>query len=485
MQKLNELFSSRFGLIATTLGMAIGAGNIWRFPRIAGQYGGSFLIPWLIFLFLWSIPLLIVEYSVGMKTRQGVLGAFKEALGKRYTWMGWFVAFCTTAIMFYYSVVSGWALKYFILAVTNGLEGLEHAAFWKSYTTGQGEPVFYHLLSLVIAASLIYLGVVKGIERFSKIIIPTLYGLLILSVYFALNLSGSELGLNYFLTIDASRLTDYKIWLDGLSQSAWSTGAGWGLILTYSIYARNKNRITSNVFITGFGNNLASVLAGLVIIPTIFALTPTSADALKTLGSGSQGLTFIAIPQLFKQISAGGVFSIIFFLALFFAALSSLISMLELSSRVLIDFGLPRKKATIYIALASAVIGVPSALSISFFDNQDWVWGLGLMISGAFFTFMVLKIGINTFVNEWLQPQKYTTFVTASFKVLFYIVIPLEFIAMLGWWLYQSATSFSKNTWDIFDPFSLGTTFFQWCIVILLGVILNSRFNAWLEKNKQ
>ena len=225
-----ESFSSRFGLIAATLGMAIGAGNIWRFPRLAGQYGGSFIIPWLIFLFLWSIPLLMVEFSVGMKTRKGVLGSFKEAMGEKYTWMGWFVAVCTSAIMFYYSVVSGWALKYFILAISSELTTLNHEQFWTNYTASNSGPLFFHFVSLGLAAMLIYLGVVKGIERFSKIIIPSLYILLIISAIKALSLSGSEVGLSYFFSFEWDKLKDYKIWLDGLSQSAWSTGAGWGLI---------------------------------------------------------------------------------------------------------------------------------------------------------------------------------------------------------------------------------------------------------------
>ncbi|NOG45322.1 MAG: sodium-dependent transporter [Calditrichaeota bacterium] len=479
-----ESFSSRFGLIAATLGMAIGAGNIWRFPRLAGQYGGSFIIPWLIFLFLWSIPLLMVEFSVGMKTRKGVLGAFKKAMGEKYTWMGWFVAFCTSAIMFYYSVVSGWALKYFLLAVSSELTTLNHEQFWTSYTTSYNEPVLFHFVSLALAEILIYLGVVKGIERFSKIIIPTLYILLIISAIKAISLSGSDVGLSYLFSFELQKLGDYKIWLDGLSQSAWSTGAGWGLVLTYAVYAKNKARITGNVFITGIGNNFASILAGLVIIPTIFALSPSTDVASSALASGNQGLAFIAIPKLFSQMSAGGIFAIIFFMALFFAALSSLISMLELASRVMMDFGMDRKKAVIVIALITAIVGTPSAISMDFFNNQDWVWGLGLILSGLFFTLLVLKVGVTKFVDEWYQPQKYTTFTHLAFKVLFYVLLPLEFIAMLGWWFYQSVTRLPESSWDIFESFSLGTTLFQWIFILAIGIIFNKKINNWMSKTE-
>lgn len=481
--QIKEVFSSRFGLIAATLGMAIGAGNIWRFPRLAGQYGGSFIIPWVIFLFLWSIPLLMVEFSVGQKTRLGVLGAFKKAMGKKYTWMGWFVAFCTSAIMFYYSVVSGWSLKYFILALSNELTTLNHEQFWATYTSTTYEPLFFHLFSLSIAASFIYLGIVKGIERFSKIIIPALYLLLIISAIKAISLENSQIGLSYFLSFDLTKLSDYKLWLDGLSQSAWSTGAGWGLILTYAVYSRKNEKIVGNVFITGIGNNMASIFAGLAIIPTIFALSESLDAANGALTSGNQGLAFIAIPKLFAQMSAGGIFSIIFFLALFFAALSSLISMLELATRVIMDFGINRKKAILIIALISAIMGIPSAISMGFFDNQDWVWGLGLIVSGLFFTLLVLKVGINTFVRDWLSPIKFKKTTYIIFKVLFYFVLPLEFFAMIGWWLYQSLTWLPESSWNIFERFSIATTFFQWTLVIVIGIILNDRFNKWLEKS--
>ena len=477
-----ESFTSRFGLIAATLGMAIGAGNIWRFPRLAGEYGGTFLIPWIVFLFLWSIPLLLVEYSVGVKTRTGVIGAFTKTMGKNFTWMGWFVAICVSAILFYYSVVVGWTLKYFVLAISNDLTGLSHEEYWTAFTTDSVQPIFYHFAALAIAAGLIYMGIVKGIERFSKVVIPGLYILLIVSAIKAFNLPGAGEGVSYMFSFDLTKLTDYKIWLDGLSQSAWSTGAGWGLLLTYSIYAKNNESTTGNVLITSVGNNIASVLAGLVIIPTIFALSITPEVAKSILASGNQGLAFIAIPKLFAQIAGGGVFAILFFTALFFAALSSLIAMVELSSRVLMDFGLTRKKATLAVTLFAALLGVPSAISIDVFNNQDWVWGLGLMISGLFFNLMVLKIGVTTFVDDWYQPKKYVALTHKVFKFLFYFLLPFEFLAMLSWWLYQSIGWSPDTTWDVFASFSLGTTLMQWTLVILIGLLLNKKLNQWLTR---
>jgi len=478
----NERFSSRFGLVAASIGMAIGAGNIWRFPRLAGQYGGTFLFPWLLFLFLWSIPLLIVEFSIGKKTRRGVVGAFYEALGANYTWMGVFVGFCTTAILFYYSVVTGWSLKYFLLAVSGRMMHVDHAAYWQSYANSVYQPLFFHLLSIGIGGYIIYRGIVGGIERFSKIVVPLLFVLLVVAAVKAVSLEGAETGISYFLSFDVSKLSNYKLWLDALSQSAWSTGAGWGLLLTYAIYARKEEKIVANSVWAGVGNNIASLFAGLAVIPTVFALSVSPQAAHQALDSGNQGLAFIAIPQLFGKMSGGRVFGAVFFLALFFAALSSLISMIELAVRILMDFGLTRKKAVWWIVGLSFALGAPSAISLKIFDNQDWAWGLGLILSGAFFTFALWKIGLRTFIGDWLRPANYPQVYRVLFRVLFYVVIPLEFVLMLGWWLWQSIQWYPETWWNPLETFSLGTAVLQWLIVVLIGVVLAASLNRLLRK---
>jgi NSS family neurotransmitter:Na+ symporter len=483
MMQKHEYFTSRFGLIAAAIGMAIGAGNIWRFPRLAGQYGGSFLIPWIIFLFLWSIPLLIVEFSIGKQAKFGTIGAFCKAVGKKYTWMGWFVGFCTTAILFYYSVVCGWSLKYFILSVSGKLFTIDHQVYWDHYTASIYEPVFYHLVSVFLGAFIIYRGIVSGIEKFSKIIIPALFILLIIAAIKAVSLQGADVGLHYLFNIEPAQLCNYKIWLEALSQSAWSTGAGWGLLLTYAIYAGKDEKIVGNSFLVAIGNNFASIIAALAIIPTVFALSATIESAHQALDSGNQGLAFIAIPQLFSKMEAGIFFSTVFFLALFFAALSSLIAMIELAVRVLIDFRIIRKKAVALISILTALFGAPSAASLNFFNNQDWVWGLGLLLSGFFFTFAVIKIGVEPFIKNWLKPGKGQNIFIYIFKILFYFILPIEFIVMLGWWLIQSLQWYPETWWNPFETFSLGACLLQWTIIIITGLLFNKKFVRLLKIN--
>ncbi|UCF37731.1 MAG: sodium-dependent transporter, partial [Acidobacteriota bacterium] len=180
---MTERFTSRWGLIISVIGIAVGTGNIWRFPRIAAvNGGGSFLIPWVIFLFLWSIPLIIAEFGIGKLTRYGPIGAFAVMLGKRKAWMGGFVAFVATAIMFYYSVVAGWCIRFLYLSLTGQIfEISDHGADWTSFTASGWQPVLFHFVAISLGALIISRGVVGGIERANRILIPSLLVLIVIS----------------------------------------------------------------------------------------------------------------------------------------------------------------------------------------------------------------------------------------------------------------------------------------------------------------
>jgi len=473
--KQAEFFSSRWGLILAALGMAVGTGNIWRFPRIVAQNGGgSFLIPWVIFLFLWSIPLLIIEFTIGRETRYGTVGAFGKFLGKKFTWMGAFVGFCTMAIMFYYSVVMGWCLKYLVAALSGNTGLFESQAFWESFTTSY-QPVGFHMLAMTLGSFVIYKGVVAGIERANKILIPLLFSLLLLAAVRALTLPGAMSGLNYLFEPNLAALLNYRTWLEALSQSAWSTGAGWGLILTYAVYMKKEEGVVLNSFIAGLGNNTASLLAAMVILPTIFAILPYD-EAMRAMASGNTGLTFIWIPKLFEQMPLGSFFMIVFFLALASAALSSLIAMLELATRIFMDAGLERHRAILFVATFGFLFGLPSALSLQFFNNQDWVWGLGLIISGMFFTFAAIKYGVDKMRTTLINVEGNDLAAGRWFNRIVTFLIPLEFVVLIVWWSWQAVTAYDpEGWWNPFRTFSLGTCIFQWLLAIVILVVLNNK----------
>lgn len=487
MQK-KEYFSSRWGIIFAGMGMAVGTGNIWRFPRIVSQQGGgAFIIAWLLFLFIWSIPLLLIEISIGKKTRLGVVGSFGKMMGRNFAWMGTFVAFVTTSIMFYYSVVTGWCLKYFIATSFQSLIKKNSLEFWRAFTSSW-EPVIFHLAAIGIGSFIIYSGVVRGIERANKILIPSLFFLLIIACLRSLTLPSAFQGLNFLFSPNLARLIDYKVWLNALSQSAWSTGAGWGLMLTYAVYSHKKENPILTATTIGFGNNVASLLAAMAVIPTVFSYFSTldfsHQKVLEVMKADNQGLTFIWIPNLFSKIPAGSFFLSLFFLALSFAAFSSLISMIELDTRIIMDAGFSRRKAVFIVGAAGFLLGLPSALSMSFFNNQDWVWGLGLMVSGFFFTIVVLKFGPKNFRQEVITVPGGSIRLGRWFDILPGFLLPLQFLVMLGWWFWQSYSGDPHNWFKVLSPFSIGTVLFQWLLALGLFIIFNKGITRKLLMKK-
>ena len=482
----NEIFTSRWALLVAALGMAVGTGNIWRFPRIvANNGGGAFLIPWLLFLFLWAIPLLMVETAMGRHARRGVVGAFGKLIGPGSAWMGAFVGWCTLAIMFYYSVVAGWCIKYLIAAITGEVVGVEGLAYWNGFQATVWEPVFFHLVAMGLCGYVVYRGVVAGIEKASKVLIPALFLLLAVAAARALTLpaqpgaEGPMAGLTFLFNPDWADLLDYRIWLEALTQSAWSTGAGWGLLLTYAVYSSSKDDIVGSSMTIGLGNNSASLLAALAVIPTVFAVLPLAEAerALTESGPASTGLSFIWVPRLFAEIPGGRFFMILFFLALVVAALSSLIAMIELGVRIFMDAGMSRHRALMFVATGGFVLGIPSAVNLTFFSNQDAVWGIGLMVSGFFFALAVRRFGVARFREELIEPADNDIPVGRWFDFAIKVLIPLEFTVLIVWWLYQAATS-GEAWWDPFGVFTLGTCLFQWGVVLLIFWLANDRIAA-------
>ncbi len=469
---MSQTFSSRWGLILATLGMAVGTGNIWRFPRIvATNGGGSFLIAWLVFLFIWSIPLMIVEFAFGKKGRLGTVRAFRLFAGERAGWMGGWVALCATAIAFYYSVVAGWCLRYFFAALVGELGKADPEAFWQSYA-GSGWSLFTHALALALAGAVVWFGV-RGIERVATVLIPLLVGLVVILAVRAVTLPGAIAGLEFLFQPDWSALGDVNIWLQALTQNAWDTGAGWGLILTYAIYMRAREDVPLNAFLIGFGNNAMSLLAGIMVLCTVFALNPGAKDEI--VGAGNEGLTFIWMPQLFAQMPAGGLFMAVFFLALSFAALTSLIAMIELITRVCIDAGFTRRKALVMVCFGTLWFGAPSALSLDFLHNQDWVWGVGLMVSGFFFAMAARKFGVERLRSEVVNGEGCDLRIGRWWNFVIAVVVPVEAVLLLVWWLWEAKGWDAERWLDPFGIATVGTVLVQF-FVALVGLILLDRW---------
>ncbi len=304
-------------------------------PKMEGRKGaGAFLIAWVFFLFLWSVPLIIAEYAMGRNGRKGIIGSFADLIGEKKGWMGGFIGFVATAIMFYYSVVAGWCLYYLFESITGSLPTTfeQSMTVWNGFQ-GSNWPVFTHFITMLFGGLIVIKGI-QSIEKVNKVIIPALLMVLLVSLVKSLTLEGSFEGVRYLFTPDWQGLKNPNLWLEALTQNAWDTGAAWGLILTYATYMRKKDDITITAFQTGIGNNVVSLVAAVIIFSTVFgSLGSTMSNSevlgvMKSSGPASTGLTFIWMPQLFASMGGGGIFSILFFLGLTFAAFSSLISMI-------------------------------------------------------------------------------------------------------------------------------------------------------------
>jgi neurotransmitter:Na+ symporter, NSS family len=469
VENRSVVFSSRWGMLLAMAGMAVGTGNIWRFPRIAASNGGgTFLVTWVVFLLLWSVPLLILEFGMGKGTRSGPIGAFARTLGPKFGWMGAWVAWTATAIMFYYSVVMGWTLRFLWASIQGDVPSTPPAGFWEGFA-GTPEALITHAISMAMAVFVVSKGV-KGIETASRVLIPALILLVVTLALRALTLPGASVGLSFLFTPDWSALRSYEIWLQGLTQNAWDTGAGWGLVLCYAIYMRSREDTALNAFVIGFGNNSMSLLAGIMVLCTVFSVMPDAADQI--VGAGNEGLTFIWVPQLFGTLPFGRFFLSIFFLALVFAAWTSLIAMIELASRILMDLGLERKASIAVVGTGGLLMGVPSALSMSVFGNQDFVWGVGLMLSGFFFAFAVLRYGVSKWRADFINTGNSDIYIGAWWDWAMRLVV-VQAVVLLFWWLWQVRGDGLAANLTPFATYNVGTVLIQWAIVLTVFILLN------------
>ncbi len=480
------VFSSRTAMMLAMLGMAVGTGNIWRFPRIAASNGGgSFLVAWVVFLLLWSVPLILVEFAAGKASRSGPIGAFAKLAGGGNSWMGAWVAFVSTAIMFYYSVVMGWTLRYLFGAVTGTVptatcEGAVAGCvgpqqFWDGFI-GSPWPIATHAIAIALAV-IVVLGGVQGIERAARFLIPSLLLLVLALTVRAVTLPGASAGLAFLFTPNWSDLARADIWLEALTQNAWDTGAGWGLITAYAVYMSKREDVTLNAFMLGFGNNAVSLLAGIMVLCTVFAILPNAATQI--VGADNEGLTFIWVPQLFGRMPGGSVFMILFFLALVFAAWSSLIAMIEMASRVLTDAGIARRKAVLVVGALGFGLGLPSAIWIEVFRNQDWVWGVGLMMSGLFFAIMVMRHGVDRFRTTLVNSEGSDLVIGRWWNVVIRLVA-VQAVVITIWWLWQAVDLDNLGaTFTLISEFNVGTVLIQWVIALAAFIGLN----RWLAAN--
>ncbi|VDO76351.1 unnamed protein product [Schistosoma margrebowiei] len=398
-----SMFQSAIGGIISCIGGAVGTGNIWRFPRILATNstsGGAltFYIIWIIILFFWSIPILIVEYSLGRFTRNSVPLAFCKFFGQKFFWLGgWLVTviFFLSSLLLTDKIFMHQSLLYIFI---------QHS-YW---------PVLTQFLAVALSG-ICLAGGVKWIEKANIILVPLLLFIIVFMFGWAITRQYAEIGITFLFTPSWSTFTYPNLWIAAAGQNAFDTSSGMGIMTTYSTFMSRDSRIVAYSFLIPIINNLVSLYASITIFSTVFSTiiqtSPTVTRSaivklIKTSGPGSTGLTFTWIPVLFSKFGLfGRILCALFFLCLVCAGISSLLSITQIGVLAMKELNVPHRLAVAIALIASALIGIPSAIYLDFLTNQDNTWGYGLVISGFLFCLLVIVYGPNRYrrvlINEF------------------------------------------------------------------------------------
>lgn len=384
MQKRSH-FSSKLGFVLAAAGSAVGLGNIWRFPYLAAKYGGgTFLLIYLILTISFGFSLMIAEIAIGRKTGLSAIGAFK-ALDKRFGFLGVLASLVPIIIFPYYSVIGGWVIKYFTVFISGGTKAAAADTYFTNFIGGTFEPLGWFFIFLAVTAVIVLCGVEKGIEKVSKFMMPILVTLtLIISIY-VLTIDGAMEGLIYYIQ---PHMSDFSLTavVAAMGQLFYSMSLAMGIMVTYGSYMKRENHLEGSVRqIEAFDTGIA-FLAGLMIIPAVFAFSGGDQSQL----SAGPGLMFITLPKVFASMKFGSAIGTLFFLLVIFAALTSAISLMETIVSIFRDkFQWKRKTACLFVAALALIMGIPSSLGFGPLSSIKWM-GMSVLDTMDFISNSVL-----------------------------------------------------------------------------------------------
>jgi NSS family neurotransmitter:Na+ symporter len=442
-------FSNKFAVIASTAGSAVGLGNIWRFPYVTGENGGgAFLLVYLLCVIIMGIPVMTSEFVIGRAAQKNAYGSFKKLQPKKHHWhyvgiLGIAAAFM---ILAFYTTVAGWTLEYFFQSVTGNLfkpDG-DYTAVFNDFSTSSARPVIWFLVFMGLTGFVIGSGVENGIEKYSKILMPLLFVLLIVLAIRSVTLDGAREGLRFLFKPDLSKING-GVFLKALGQAFFSLSIGMGTLITYGSYIRkNDNLATSAAWIT-LTDTLIAIIAGIAIFPAVFALGGSP--------SSGTGLVFTVLPGIFEKMPLGSVFASLFFILLSIAALTSTISILEVVVAYLVEeLKLSRGKATLLAMLSASVLGLFAVLSFgalsgfsiggqNIFGMLDYVTSNIMLPIGGFcvviFVGWILKpsVRIRELTNNGKLRSRFYPFYIYIVRFVAPVAIALVFLYSLGFFI--------------------------------------------------
>ena len=395
-----DSFGSRFGALVAMAGSAVGLGNLWRFPYLVGENGGAaFIIVYIIMVFVLCLPIFISEFVVGRRSQQNAYAAFRDLSGgSAWKWVGMFTVVVPLIVLSYYSVIGGWSVEYLLKSMTftftDGDTRTTMGTMFTDFVSSTWMPIIMHTAFLLATTIIVMVGIKDGIEKFSKVMMPLLFFMVLAIAVYSLTLPGAGRGVDYLFKPDFSKI-DGHTFAAALGQAFFSLSLGFGTIMTYASYVDKKENPLFQSTATAVSDLMFALIAGVAIMPAVFAfgLDPQSGP----------GLVFETLPYVFSQMPAGGVIAIVFFIALLVAALTSSISMLEVAVAYLVEEkGLKRVSASLIVFAGCWVVGVLCSLSfgplsgvkiagLSIFDFFDSISSNILMTLGSLMT--VLFVG--------------------------------------------------------------------------------------------
>ena len=329
-----DSFGSRFGALVAMAGSAVGLGNLWRFPYLVGENGGAaFIIIYILLSFVICLPIFISEFVIGRRSQKNAFAAFRDLSGgSAWRWVGLFTIIVPLVVLSYYSVIGGWSVEYLLKSVSFSFTGEASQSVFHSmftdFVSSTWAPLIAHTAFLLVTTLIVIVGIKDGIEKFSKVMMPLLFFMVVAIAIYSMTLPGASAGLDYLFNPDFSKITGKAI-AAALGQAFFSLSLGFGTIMTYASYVSKKESIMFQSAATAVSDLMFAMIAGMAIMPAVFAfgLNPQSGP----------GLVFETLPFVFGQMPAGGVVAILFFLALLVAALTSSISMLEVAVAYLVE----------------------------------------------------------------------------------------------------------------------------------------------------
>lgn len=438
-------FTGKIGFVLAAAGSAVGLGNIWRFPYLAAKYGGGiFLLVYVALAVTFGFVLMLAEIAIGRKTGKSAIEAY-GSLNKKFTFLGWLSALVPIIILPYYSVIGGWVMKYIFGFISGDGANMavvtEESSYFTNYISKVGEPIVWFVLFILITGVVVFFGVEKGIEKVSKIMMPILIAfMLFIVVYTICRTDGIWEGIKHYIVPDFSSLTAASFGMTvvaALGQLFYSMSLAMGIMITFGSYMKKDISIESSIHQIEIFDTGVAVLSGLMIVPTVFVFSGGNIE------KPGPGLMFETLPQIFVTMPGGSVIGALFFIMVFFAALTSSISLMETIVSIVMDKAKLSRRVSCFIVFGGVLLlGLPSTLGYSVWSEVA-ILGMDFL---SFFDFIsnnlmmpIIAFTMCLFVGYVLKPKAILEeanldgkpFVSRFFSIMIRYIAPVCLLVIL------------------------------------------------------